>query len=331
ANKSNRLSGEIEQSKQELERQQERLSRIEGQISKKEQEAKAEKERAEQTAIPGAAPVVVSDQDLSKFISGSKEIGFKTVQELVDGIRFTYSDISIECGNKYAYAFIPGDENTDDFKRVKNECVAAGGEDFVKIETKNITKPDGNQSVDIYQCKAEWNCDTAQAASLANAVTKREALTTIDLKPKSAGVLNNDNLYPDKLQMYEIPKVKSDVTIAEKDITPVIEDNKDMTLQQGTEPRQVNDSGNRDGQANRLLAESILEQKCNDGVEKNPLPLIFEYYCVGITERECEELKTAFESADLPAQDVEFKAEIEEQLFPSGTRTIKNVCVVYLI
>lgn len=46
ANKSNRLSGEIEQSKQELERQQERLSRIEGQISKKEQE-KAERERAE--------------------------------------------------------------------------------------------------------------------------------------------------------------------------------------------------------------------------------------------------------------------------------------------
>ena len=47
ANKSNKLSGEIEQSKQELERQQERLSRIEGQISKKEQEAKAERERAE--------------------------------------------------------------------------------------------------------------------------------------------------------------------------------------------------------------------------------------------------------------------------------------------
>lgn len=36
ANKSNKLSGEIEQSKQELERQQERLSRIEGQISTKE-------------------------------------------------------------------------------------------------------------------------------------------------------------------------------------------------------------------------------------------------------------------------------------------------------
>lgn len=47
ANKSNKLSGEIEQSKQELERQQERLSRIEGQISKKEQEAKAEREKAE--------------------------------------------------------------------------------------------------------------------------------------------------------------------------------------------------------------------------------------------------------------------------------------------
>ena len=176
ANKSNRLSGEIEQSKQELERQQEKLSRIEGQISKKEQE-KTERERAEQTAIPGAAPVVVSDQDLSKFISGSKEIGFKTVQELVDGIRFTYSDISIECGNKYAYAFIPGDENTDDFKRVKNECVAAGGEDFVKIETKNITKPDGSQSVDIYQCKADWHCEDKKDNTGKTSTTKKEGDT----------------------------------------------------------------------------------------------------------------------------------------------------------
>lgn len=421
ASKSNRLSGEIEQSKQELERQQERLSRIEGQISKKEQEAKAERERAEQKAIPGATPVVVSNQDLSKFISGSKEIGFNTVQELVEGIRSTYSDISIECGNKYAYAFIPGDENGDDFKRVKDECVTAGGEDFVKIETKNITKPDGTQSVDVYQCKAEWRCDTVQTATLANNQTKQETLTTIDIKPKSAEVLTSDNLDPDKLPLREVPTVKSDVTVAEK-IAPIIEDNKDMALQipswfnwdelqnpsrdpnywsqsdacekikysnigtiefsqnllslkdkyeyalgagywcrqfggewsvnvyedrsgakwkceiddeskcpQGTEPRQVNDSGNRDGEANRLLEESILEQKCSDGVEKNPMPLIFEYYCVGTTERECEELKTAFESADLPVPDVEFKAEIKERLFPSGTRTIKNVCVVYLI
>ncbi|MBO4480567.1 MAG: hypothetical protein J5742_03005, partial [Alphaproteobacteria bacterium] len=99
---------------------------------------------------------------------------------------------------------------------------------------------------------------------------------------------------------------------------------------QGTKPQQVDNTENRDGYANTALAESILEQKCRS-VEKNPMPLIFEYYCVGTTQRKCEELKTAFEGAGLPAPDVEFKAKIEEQLWPSGTRTIKDVCVVYLI
>ncbi len=99
---------------------------------------------------------------------------------------------------------------------------------------------------------------------------------------------------------------------------------------QGTTPQQTNNTVNRDGYANTALAESILGQKCSS-VEKNPMPLIFEYYCVGTTQRKCEELKTAFESANLPAPEVEFKATIEEQLWPSGTRTIENVCVVHLI
>ncbi|MBO4746337.1 MAG: hypothetical protein J5613_04705, partial [Alphaproteobacteria bacterium] len=81
---------------------------------------------------------------------------------------------------------------------------------------------------------------------------------------------------------------------------------------QGSTPQQSNNTVNRDGHANTLLAESILEQECSS-VEKQSMPLVFEYYCVGTTQRKCEKLKTAFEDAGLPAPDVEFKAKIEEQ------------------
>ena len=298
ASKSNRLSSEIEMEKSTLEHHQDELNRIQNDIAA---------ERAKQTTQKDGVKNEREKTGAKNANVDDSEFGSKSIDEFITNLRSTYSDISVKCGDNYTYVFIPGDEKTDEFARIKQECINAGGNDFVRVGDRIITINDKSQNVDLYQCKAEWKCEEKEIQPLESQIKKEDLFTSSGENAESGC---------EKYNHYEI-KLSDNNTEYVYNFLYSDYDRK-CTSRFATRCSNIGGEwiygGNRDDvweyrcwnpkalgrDYGGLGFDDFVKQECERyGGEANRSN-VFMYYCVGIKNNECNKIKTAFEAAGYP-------------------------------